>query len=179
MAGPTGRDVPRWGSVTSTCSSSGSVGSDAVWHLVCSGVGEGEAVAVAGAVCTCKTLFGGSMMDGGGVSLESIRPIASIAPPRSSVRSLRDAAVGREGESRLGERNGRGGFANGAEGASGVEEVLVIVGIEYSEDVREGLGLGLEVSVFTQYSRLRKASGNVSCGLTMDAGYFSEEVLGS
>lgn len=91
------------------------------------------------------------MTDGGGVSLESIKPIASIAPPSRSVRSLIEAAEGSFGESRLGERDGRGGWMTRldlgsvveVEVVSGVEAVLMMVGMEFSEGVREGLGLGL------------------------------------
>ena len=51
--------------------------------------------------------FLGSMMVGGGVSRESIRPIASIAPPSISVRSLIVAELCIELTERVGDRSGR------------------------------------------------------------------------
>lgn len=78
-----------------------------------------------------RSRFSGSVIVRGGVSLESIRPIASMAPPSISVRSLIVIDCGSAGFFRSGEREGRLGENSGRLGAdSGDEDVLMIVGRE-------------------------------------------------
>jgi hypothetical protein len=82
--------------------------------------------------------FLGSMMVGGGVSRESIRPIASIAPPSISVRSLIVAELFIELTERVGERSGRLGPPwLDASDRCGDESVLMIVGRALERDLGE------------------------------------------
>ena len=86
--------------------------------------------AAAAKVGTDKPLsFLGSVMVGGGVSRESIRPMASIAPPSISVRSLIVAELCIELSDRVGERSGRlGPLCADASDRCGEESVLIMVG---------------------------------------------------
>jgi hypothetical protein len=88
--------------------------------------------AAAASVGTDRPLsFFGSVTVGGGVSRESMRPIASIAPPSISVRSLIVAELFIELTERVGERSGRLGLCMAwltTSGRCGEESVLIMVG---------------------------------------------------
>lgn len=74
------------------------------------------------------SLLLGSITVGGGVSRESINPIASIAPPSNSVRSVMVVDWVMAGEVRTGERVGRRGSDRTGDELSGEFGVLIILG---------------------------------------------------
>jgi hypothetical protein len=82
--------------------------------------------------------FFGSVIVGGGASRESIRPMASIAPPSNSVRSLIVAELCIELSERVGERSGRlGPLGVDPSGRCGEDSVLMMIGSALMRDLGE------------------------------------------
>lgn len=106
------------------------------------------------------------------MSRESIKPIASIAPPSISVRSLIVAELWNESTLRVGERSGRLGPVREATScACGDDSVLTMVGkallrvLGDTESVVEGVGTSGELMGCSELTRDKEGEDDGRLGL--------------